>query len=157
MRAGAFLDALAMDHQVTVLVVPVAGGGGGARAADFTLRCAHRLAVLSLDDALDPLYSLGARQRDPGARLAALRQYPRPHLCRWATSPALRAATAAITADGAAEPPPFAVVVVLRSYLAPYAAPRAPRGVRTSALRRRPAGRPPRAPGGRTCRPGAGA
>jgi glycosyltransferase involved in cell wall biosynthesis len=123
MRAGAFLDALTMDHQVTVLVVPVAGGSGSARAADFTLRRAHRLAVLSLDDALDPLYSLGARQRDPGARLAALRQYPRPHLCRWATSPALRAATAAITADGAAGPPPFAVVVVLRSYLAPYAAP----------------------------------
>lgn len=115
MRAGAFLDALAADHDVTLLLVPVAGGGD---SADFTRRRVHRLATLPLEnDSLDPLYSLGARLLDPAEHLAALRAYPRPAPCRWATSPALEAAVAA--AGGAR----FDTVVVLRSYLAPYAAP----------------------------------
>lgn len=115
MRAGAFLDALAADHDVTLLLVPLAGGG---ETSDFTRRRVQRFGILSLgDDSLDPLYSLGARLLDPAAHLAALRAYPRPAPCRWATSPALAAAVAA--AGGAR----FDTVVVLRSYLAPYAAP----------------------------------
>lgn len=114
MRAGAFLDALAADHLVTLLVVPVAGGG---EPSDFVRRRVHRSAVLPLEGALDPLYSLGARLLDPAALLAALRAYPRPAPCRWATTPALERVVAA--AGGAR----FDTLVVLRSYLAPYAAP----------------------------------
>jgi polysaccharide biosynthesis protein PslH len=113
MRAGTFLEALAADHDVTLLLVPVAGGG---EPTDFVRSRVRRWAVLPLEGTLDPLYSLSARLSDPAARLAALRAYPRPSLCRWATTPALEKAVAA--ASG-----PFEVVVVLRSYLAPYAAP----------------------------------
>jgi glycosyltransferase involved in cell wall biosynthesis len=118
MRAGAFLEALAADHDVTLLLVPVAGAG---EPGHFVLDRVRRFAVLSLEGALDPLYRLSAQSaagasagRDP---FAALRAYPRPHLCRWATTPALRQAEERAGAE------PFAAVVVLRSYLAPYAAP----------------------------------
>ncbi len=114
MRAWTFLEALAADHDVTLLLVPVAGGG---EPSDFVRSRVHRWAVLPLDGALDPLYALSARLSDPAARLAALRAYPRPSLCRWATTPALEKAVAAAGGE------PFEVVVVLRSYLAPYAAP----------------------------------
>jgi glycosyltransferase involved in cell wall biosynthesis len=110
MRAGTFLEALAADHEVTLLHVPVAGGGG---PTDLVRRHARRWGTLSLDGALDPLYTLSSRLGDP----EALRAYPRPGLCRWATTPALEKAVAA--AGGAR----FDTVVVLRSYLAPYAAP----------------------------------
>jgi glycosyltransferase involved in cell wall biosynthesis len=135
MRAGTFLDALAGEHEVTLLVVPVAGGAtdAGDAAAHFALRRAHRLAVLPLAGALDPLFALSAGLHDPAARLAALRDYPRPSLCRWATTPALDRAISAVTAVGAVPAVPavpavgaaahFDTVVVLRSYLAPYAAP----------------------------------
>jgi polysaccharide biosynthesis protein PslH len=115
MRAGTFLDALAADHDVTLLLVPVAGGG---ETSDFARRRIRHFGILPLGDGtLDPLYSLSARLLDPAQHLAALRAYPRPAPCRWATSPALDAAVAA--AGGAR----FDTVVVLRSYLAPYAAP----------------------------------
>jgi glycosyltransferase involved in cell wall biosynthesis len=114
MRAGMFLDALAVEHEVTLLLVPVAGFG---EPSDFVRRRVFRLAILPLAGALDPLYALSARLLDPAERLAALRAYPRPCLCRWATSPARENAVAAA---GAAR---FDKVVVLRSYLAPYAAP----------------------------------
>jgi glycosyltransferase involved in cell wall biosynthesis len=109
-----FLEALAADHDVTLLLVPLTGGG---EPTDFIRRRVRRWGSLPLDGALDPLYELSSRLLDPAARLEALRAYPRPRLCRWATSPALQGAAAA--ADGG----PFEVVVVLRSYLAPYAAP----------------------------------
>jgi hypothetical protein len=70
MRAGVFLDVLAAEREVTLLLVPVAGGG---EPSDFVLRRARRLAVLPLEGALDPLYSLSAGLRDPAARLEALR------------------------------------------------------------------------------------
>ncbi len=118
LRAGVFLEALAADHEVTLLLVPLAGGGG--EIADFVRQRTARVALLSLEGTLDPLYALSAGVSDPAGRLAALRAYPRPSLCRWATTPALARAADAIAAAGAA---PFATVVVLRSYLAPYAAP----------------------------------
>jgi glycosyltransferase involved in cell wall biosynthesis len=132
MRAGVFLEALAVEHEVTLLVVPVAGAPAGGEPPDFVLSRVRRWAVLPLGDALDPLFSLSAGLRDPAARLAALRDYPRPRLCRWATGPALAKALAAARdardaddagedgEDGAAR---FDAVLVLRSYLAPYAAP----------------------------------
>lgn len=120
MRAGAFLEALAADHEVTLLVVPVAGAG---EPGAFVCERAARFSVLPLGEALDPLYRLSAASawgaesaggRDP---FAPLRAYPRPRLCRWATTPALR------RAEELAGPGAFDVAVVLRSYLAPYAAP----------------------------------
>lgn len=114
MRAGTFLEALAAEHEVTLLLVPLAGGG---EPSGFVRHHARRFAALPLEGALDPLYALGSRLLGPAERLAARRDYPRPRLCRWATSPALAAASAAA---GEAR---FDTVVVLRSYLAPYAAP----------------------------------
>lgn len=114
MRAGTFLEAAAADHEVTLLHVPLLGGGG---PADFVLRRVRRFAALPLGDALDPLFALCAGLPEGPERWAALRGYPRPSLCRWATSPALAAARAAA---GDAR---FDLVVVLRSYLAAYAAP----------------------------------
>lgn len=118
MRAGVFLAALAADHEVMLLLVPLAGGGG--EIPDFVRQRTDRVVVLPLEGTLDPLYALSAGVSDPAVRLAALRAYPRPALCRFATTPALARTVAAVDAAG---PGPFATVVVLRSYLAPYAAP----------------------------------
>jgi glycosyltransferase involved in cell wall biosynthesis len=118
LRAGVFLEALAADHEVTLLLVPLAGGGG--ETPDFVRQRTARVALLSLEGTLDPLYALSAGVGDPAARLAALRAYPRPSLCRWATTPTLARAADAV---GAVSAHPFDTVVVLRSYLAPYAAP----------------------------------
>ena len=115
MRAGVFLEALAADHEVTLLLVPLAGRG--SEVPDFVRQRTARVVVLPLEGTLDPLYALSAGVDDPAARLAALRAYPRPALCRFATTPALTRAADAVG------PSPFDTVVVLRSYLAPYAAP----------------------------------
>jgi glycosyltransferase involved in cell wall biosynthesis len=115
MRAGAFLDALARDFDVTLLVIPVAGDVG--TVTPFVRRRTRRVVTLSLAGALDPLWELCMRLRDPEARAAAVAAYPRPALCRYATTPCLDAARTAIA--GAR----FDVVHVTRSYLAPYAAP----------------------------------
>jgi len=118
MRAGMFLDALAHDFTVTLLVVPVAGGPvDGALASRFVQRRTHRVATVPLEGALDPLWDLSARILDDEARTSALSAYPRPALCRHATTPWLNSARAALA--GAR----FDAVHVMRSYLAPYAAP----------------------------------
>ncbi len=116
MRAGVFLDALARDFHITLLVVPVAGGPDG-RAAGFVAARTRRAVTLSLDKKLDPLWEMCSRVRDPTARTAALADYPRPALCRHATTPCLDEARTALSGER------FDVVHVMRSYLAPYAAP----------------------------------
>ena len=117
MRAGIMLEALAVDHDVHLLVIPVAGASpvsGGDRWA--SRRCA-RLVVHDVRDRVDPLFGLIARIRDPRERAAAYARYPRPLLCRFATSGAVRDA-AALFRDVS-----FREVHVFRLYMAPFAMP----------------------------------
>ncbi len=123
MRAGVFLDALARDFSVTLLVVPVAGGAEGALPRYVVARTVRVISV-SLAEKLDPLWELISRVREPDARADAMIEYPRPALCRYATTPCLSAAAAALAGER------FAAIHVMRSYLAPYAAPFLPSGAR---------------------------
>jgi glycosyltransferase involved in cell wall biosynthesis len=115
MRAGVFLDAFSHDFEVTLLVVPLAGYTG--EITRFVAERTHRVVTLSLDGKLDPLWELSSRILDPETRTTALASYPRPALCRYATSPCLKAAQAALAGNH------FEFVHVMRSYLVPYAAP----------------------------------
>ena len=116
MRAGVFLDALARDFQVTLLVIPVAGGAIDA-IPEYVASRSRRVHIVRLDGKLDPLWDLSCRLLDPTLRAAALARYPRPALCRYVTTPMRDAVAAALAGDR------FAAVHVMRSYLAPYAAP----------------------------------
>jgi glycosyltransferase involved in cell wall biosynthesis len=117
MRAGVFLEALARDHAVTLLVVPVAGNARPGADSGFVAAHARRTIQLSLEDSLDPLWQLTGRIIDPESRANALAAYPRPAMCRYATTPCLDAARTALAQER------FDVIHVMRSYLAPYAAP----------------------------------
>lgn len=119
MRAGVFLDALAQDFNVTLLVVPVAGGERGAISRFVTERT-HRVVTVSLEGKIDPLWTLMGRIADPEARGAAFASYRRPAMCRHATA-ACRADVAAAFAGVR-----FDAIHVLRSYMAPYAEPLLP-------------------------------
>jgi hypothetical protein len=97
MRAGVFLDALARDFAVTLLVVPVAGLAHRA-PRDFAAERATRIVTIPLDGKVDPLWTLMAGL-DPGARAAAFAAYPQPAMGRHATAsiiPALRRLRAAL-------------------------------------------------------------
>ena len=109
MRAGFFLDALARDHDVSLLIVPVAGPGPAAWPAFVGERTVER-ACLDLRGREDPAF---ARAVGSG-QVAALRSYPWPALCRFATDETLAEARRAFS------PRPFDVVHVLRLYLAPF-------------------------------------
>jgi polysaccharide biosynthesis protein PslH len=113
MRAGVFLDALARDFDVTLLVLPVVGGADAGNTP-FVARRARCTIVMPLADKLDPLWDLSSRVLDSAARTRALVAYPRPALCRFATSPCLRAVTDAIAGEQ------FDWLHVMRMYLAPY-------------------------------------
>jgi glycosyltransferase involved in cell wall biosynthesis len=115
MRAGVFLDALAQDFAVTLVVVPVAGGDVDP-ASPFVAGRAQRALVVPLAGTLDPLWELSARVTDPAARARALAAYPRPALCRHATTPCVAAIAAAVGGER------YAAIHVMRSYLVPYAA-----------------------------------
>ena len=117
MRAGLFLDALADDHEVYLLVIPVAGRAGERALPDLVARRAAAVAILPLEGRLDPHYALLSRLRDPQERLAARLDYPRPFLDRFATSETVREAAACFSAV------PFDVAHVMRLYLAPFARP----------------------------------
>jgi glycosyltransferase involved in cell wall biosynthesis len=114
MRAGLFLEALAREFEVTLLVVPVADGRPGAAIPDYVARRTARTLVLPLDGRTDPHFQLVARVRDPVARLAALRAYPRPVLGRFGTGETIRAADALVGETA------FDAVHVMRIYLAPF-------------------------------------
>jgi glycosyltransferase involved in cell wall biosynthesis len=115
MRAGATLEALSADYTVHLLVIPVAGAAGSPDEA--VSRWCERVMVHPAGRHVDPLFRLIAGVRDPDEQLAALLAYPRPALCRFATSASVREA-----ADLAAGPA-YAAVHVLRLYLAPFAEP----------------------------------
>ena len=117
MRAGIMLEALAADHDVHLLVIPVAGAspvsGGDRWAAQFCMR----LAVHDVANRVDPLFRLIAGIRDPRERASAYAQYPRPLLCRFATSGAVHEAGTLF------RDVPFREVHVFRLYMAPFVAP----------------------------------
>jgi hypothetical protein len=80
MRAGLFLEALAKDHLVTLLIIPVAGTLGGPDG--FAEKHARQIVSVDLAGTLDPLWALCARVTEPLARTQAFLDYPRPTLCR---------------------------------------------------------------------------
>jgi glycosyltransferase involved in cell wall biosynthesis len=119
MRAGLFLEALAADHEVSLLVVPVvADSAPPERPMPFVARHASRVTVVDLAGRrMDSHLALIARLKSPTAREAALRAYPRPLLASAATHDTVRAATEPFAGDR------FDFVHVMRLYLAPFAAP----------------------------------
>ena len=113
MRAGITLEALARDHQIDLLVIPVVGlAGSPAWARQFCTR----VQVLPLET-VDGLWSLIERVIDPAEQFAAWRSYPKPALCRFATKHAVDAAARMIGGRR------FDELLVFRLYLAPFAAP----------------------------------
>jgi len=117
MRAGLFLDALAADHEVDLLIVPAAAPPGPAVASRFVAGRTRRAVTLPVEGRADTHFGLILRLTDPVAREAALAAYPRPTLCRFATPQAVRDAAALFAGTA------FDVVHVMRLYLAPFAAP----------------------------------
>jgi glycosyltransferase involved in cell wall biosynthesis len=119
MRAGATLEALAADHQVHLLVIPIAGSesGSAAEPGEAVRRWCARILVHQIERHIDPHFGLIAGVRDPQEQLSALLAYPRPSLGRFATAASVR--EAAELAAG----PRYQAVHVLRLYLAPFAEP----------------------------------
>jgi polysaccharide biosynthesis protein PslH len=115
MRAGATLEALAAGYDVHLLVIPLAGPAEPPGRA--VRRWCARVLVHPPDRHVDPLFRLIAGVRDPQERLKALLAYPRPSLCRFATSASVREAAALAAGPG------YRAVHVLRLYLAPFAEP----------------------------------
>jgi len=116
MRAGMMLEALAADHDVHLLVLPVVLGSSSAVSPEVSRWCA-RVAVHPVAHHADALFRLIARVKDPRERLAAAAAYPRPVLCRFATPAAVASARWVFGET------PFDVVHVFRVYLAPFAEP----------------------------------
>ena len=117
MRAGLFLDALAADFLVDLLVVPVADPDCGGALPKFVAERTQNAKVLGLAATIDPHFALIAGLDDIEIRDAALVAYPRPFLCRHSTGRAVARATALFGAE------PYAALHVLRLYMAPFAAP----------------------------------
>ena len=117
MRAGIMLEALAADYDVHVLVIPVVGASPGRGSERWASRWCARLAVHDVSGRVDPLFRLIARIRDPRERAAAYARYPRPLLCRFATTGAVRE-SAQVFRDIT-----FREVHVFRLYMAPFAEP----------------------------------
>ena len=111
MRAWLFLDALGRDHDVSLLVVPVAGPAT-AGWPPFVLERTVERVCLDLRGREDPELVRAAAS----GRVGALRAYPRPALCRFATGRVREEARRALS------PGTFDVVHVLRLYLAPFVA-----------------------------------
>src|SRR5262249_51227225 len=123
---GLFLEALAEDHEVSLLVVTVGRPSHPDAVPDFVARRA-RVVVLPTAGRVDTHYGLIARVKDPVERTKAMLAYPRPLLCRFATTGAIREAAERI-------PDAFDIVHVLRVYMAPFATPFLSRGDRPRAV-----------------------
>ena len=121
MRAGATLEALAARYAVHLLVIPMVGA---AESPGRAVRnwCA-RVLVHPPDRHVDPLFRLIAGVRDPQERLKALLAYPRPSLCRFATSASVGEAAALAALGSLGSGSGYRAVHVLRLYLAPFAEP----------------------------------
>lgn len=112
MRAGGFLEAFAQDFDATVLVIPVADANPVINR--FVKSRAKQVHVVTLAQHLDPLWRLCERVLAPSERIAAFAAYPRPALCRHATSPCQDEIAGLLGAEK------FDVIHVMRSYLVPY-------------------------------------
>lgn len=115
MRAGLFLEALARDYQVTLLIIPVSGTLRDS--SGFAAKHARQIVTLDLEGKVDPLWSLCERVNDPKARMQAFLDYPRPALCRYATTPCIDTLLAILPRTD------FDAIHVMRAYLAPYIVP----------------------------------
>ena len=123
MRAGLFLEALAADHEVSLLVVPVSGSPADGWPSFVAARTSRRVR-LELAGFEDPAFRAAAA--GAGARqVAGLRAYPRPVLARFSVAAAVQAARRTLG------PEACDAVHVLRLYLAPFvdAAPGTPPAV----------------------------
>ena len=110
MRAGTFLDALATDSPVDVVIVPVVGPGA---VTDWVrARARHVVVVDPVAEAAAPSHGV-AQLADPYLRARLETSAPLPQLA--ALAPPTLAASA--SASIGTEPP--AAVVVVREYLAP--------------------------------------
>lgn len=117
MRAGMMLETLAADYDVSLLVIPVVAGPTEEEVHPQVASWCARMAVHRVADRVDPLFRLIARIKDAQERLAAYASYPRPSLCRFATSTSIREAVQVFRGV------PFQEVHVFRLYLAPFADP----------------------------------
>jgi len=115
MRAGMVLDALADTFDVSLLVVRAVAGAGDDLDAALARRCSR--VATHRPVAVDPLFQLIERVKNPVDRRAAEIAYPRPALCRFATATAIGQAAAHFAGVS------FDVVHVTRLYIAPFAGP----------------------------------
>jgi glycosyltransferase involved in cell wall biosynthesis len=112
MRAGLFLHALSRDHDVSLLLLPVAGPAPAEWSRFVSERTVER-ACLDLRGQEDPEFT---RAVDSG-RVAALRSYPRPALSRFASDEVAQKARRTFPQRS------WGVLHVMGLYLAPLAAP----------------------------------
>jgi glycosyltransferase involved in cell wall biosynthesis len=117
MRAGTMLEALAAEYDVYLLVIPIVGTAPGRGSDRWASQWCAQVAVHPVADRVDPLYRLIARIRDARKRADASVRYPRPLLCRFATSGAVASAVQMFRDIS------FREVHVFRLYMAPFAAP----------------------------------
>jgi glycosyltransferase involved in cell wall biosynthesis len=110
MRAGLMLEGLARAFEIDVIAVPVFGGVGSP--SELALRLARTIHTVELDPDPDAVADLVLRLRTANGRSRAEALHPRPALCRQAT---LTTTTRIARRLRGAE-----LVLVLRSYLAPF-------------------------------------
>jgi polysaccharide biosynthesis protein PslH len=113
MRAGLFLDALAGEHDVSLFVIPVAGPAPTSWPPFVSERTRERV-CLRVENRQDEAFTRAAALPAGPRQVAALRSYPRPALCRFATDEVVQAAQRMFSG------PPFDVVFIMRLYLAPF-------------------------------------
>lgn len=117
MRAGIMLQALAADYNVYLQVIPIVQGAAEENAHTSLTKWCADFAVHRVADRVDPLFRLIARIKHSRQRLAASASYPRPVLCRFATTSSIREAAQVFRGV------PFREVHVFRLYMAPFAEP----------------------------------
>src|SRR5262245_35026062 len=113
MRAGLFLDALARDCDVSLLVIPVAGPAPTTWSPFVSERTRERV-CLRVESRPDETFSRAAALPVGSRQVAALRAYPRPALCRFATDEVVQEVQRAVSGSS------FDVVFIMRLYLAPF-------------------------------------
>jgi glycosyltransferase involved in cell wall biosynthesis len=114
MRLGMFLDSLAREFDVDLVVAPIAGGVDG-RGLSWAAARAARVHVLDVARTLDTHFGLIARVADPEARTDAFVRFGRPSLCA-----RLGARAAMLTRDLVGDAP-YDLIHAARSYCAPWA------------------------------------